>query len=81
VVHGLVAVQRDQWGQKRFEAAEPLLLEGYAGLKQQELTVPPSERKSIREAVERLVELYEAWSKPAQAAEWKQKLEALPKPE
>jgi hypothetical protein len=30
---------------------------------------------------ERLVQLYQAWDKPAQAAEWKQRLEALPKAE
>ena len=34
-----------------------------------------------RAAAERLVRLYEAWGKPAQAASWKQTLEALPKSE
>ena len=28
----------------------------------------------LREAVERLVQLYEAWSQPDKAAEWKEKL-------
>ena len=30
--------------------------------------------RRITEALERLVQLYDAWGKPAQAAEWKQKL-------
>jgi len=58
-------------GQMRFEAAEPLLLEGYEGLKQREQRIPVGNRVFIREARERLVQLYEAWGKPAQAAEWK----------
>jgi hypothetical protein len=29
------------------------------------------------ESLERLVQLYDAWGKPAQAAEWKQKLAAF----
>jgi tetratricopeptide (TPR) repeat protein len=65
-------------GQKRFEAAEALLLEGYEGLKR--LRGPSQTTATFREATERLVQLYEAWGKPAQAAEWKEKLEALPKP-
>ena len=32
---------------------------------------------SIGEALERLVQLYDAWGQPAQAAEWKQKLAAF----
>jgi len=30
--------------------------------------------RRITEALERLVQLYDAWGKPAQAAEWKEKL-------
>ncbi|MDA1273017.1 MAG: serine/threonine-protein kinase [Verrucomicrobia bacterium] len=61
-------------GQQRFAAAEPLLLEGYEGLKEREQRLPASNRVKIREAGERLVQLYEAWGKPAEAAEWKAKL-------
>ena len=32
---------------------------------------------SIGESLERLVQLYDAWGKPAPAAEWKQKLAAF----
>ena len=33
--------------------------------------------RRIKESLERLVQLYEAWGKPAQAAEWKEKLAAF----
>jgi len=33
--------------------------------------------RRITEAHERLAQLYDAWGKPAQAAEWKQKLAAF----
>ena len=31
--------------------------------------------RRVKESLERLVQLYEAWGKPAQAAEWKMKLD------
>ena len=70
--------------QKLFEAAEPLLLEGYEGLRRLGPNAGGNGMRMVpdtREAAERLVQLYEAWGKPAQAAAWKQTLEALPKPE
>ena len=33
--------------------------------------------RRVTESLERLVQLYEAWGKPAQAAEWKKKLAAF----
>jgi len=55
--------------QKKYAEAEPLLLEAYAGLKQHEL------QSRASEAIERLVQLYEAWDKKDKAAEWRKKLE------
>ena len=62
--------------QKQFDDAEPLLLQGYAGLKEQEKKIPASSRSSLKEAGERLIQLYEAWDRPTQASEWRRKLEA-----
>ena len=56
-----------------FTEAESLLLKGHDALRQNE-TVEP---KYKRDALERLVRLYEAWNKPEQLAEWKKKLEDL----
>jgi tetratricopeptide (TPR) repeat protein len=55
-------------GQGKHAEAEPLLVEGH------ERMMPPEDlgvRK--REALERLVKLYEAWGKPEKAAEWRAK--------
>jgi serine/threonine protein kinase len=56
-------------GQGEFELAEPLLLDAYEGM-----TPPPEARANKRDAIERLVALYESWDKPKQAADWKQQL-------
>ena len=55
-------------GQGKHAEAEPLLIEGY------EKMLPPdplSFRK--REALDRIIALYEAWGKPDKAAEWRAK--------
>jgi len=66
-------------GQKNHADAEPLLLEGCRGLQQRQASLPPylNAPRRITESLERLVQLYDAWGKPAQAAEWKQKLAAF----
>jgi hypothetical protein len=64
-------------GQKKYAAAEPLLLAGYEGMKQREKTIPPPRRFRIPEAIERLVQLYEATDKKDDAAKWRKELEAI----
>ncbi len=66
-------------GQKNYADAEPLLLQGCQGLQQRQASLPPylNAPRRITESLERLVQLYVAWGKPAQAAEWKQKLAAF----
>ena len=66
-------------GQGGFERAEALLLDGYEGRKDN----PDVSPERIREAVERIVDLYEAWdaAEPGngyaeKAAEWRAKLPA-----
>jgi serine/threonine protein kinase len=65
-------------GQKKYAEAESLLLAGYEGLKHGENAIPPFLVKETRatEALERLVQLYNAWGKPDKAAEWLKKLAA-----
>jgi tetratricopeptide (TPR) repeat protein len=67
-------------GQEKYAAAEPLLLQGYAGLKQREATIPSEVQGYPTEALERLVQLYDAWGKPDEAAKWRRELEARQSP-
>ena len=72
----------DLLGQKNYADAEPLLLAGYEGMKAREAKIPPAGKPRLTEAIQRLVDLYGAWGKPDQAAEWRKNLEAekpLPK--
>ena len=61
-------------GQKKFSEAEPLLLSGYQGMKQNEATIPPPYKIRLIEALERLVQLYEATGNKDKAKEWQKKL-------
>jgi hypothetical protein len=63
-------------GQKKYAEAEPLLIAGYEGMKQREATIPPEGKPRVTEALERVVQLYEATNKPDEAAKWRKKLEA-----
>ncbi len=64
-------------GQQKYADAEPLLLAGYEGLKQREQTIPEQGKIRLPEAVERLVQLYEATGKTDEAAKWRKELEAI----
>ena len=67
-------------GQKKYAEAEPLLLAGYEGMKQREKTIPEQGKIRLPEAVERLVQLYEATGKKDEAAKWRKELEAIKTP-
>jgi len=58
-------------GQKKYAEAEPLLLEGYAGMKARGKLMPLEARIRLTEAADRLVSLYEALEKPEAVAKWK----------
>ena len=63
-------------GQKKFQEAEPLLVEGYSGMKAREAKISlPTAKTRLPEAIQRLVDLYVAWEKPEQAAEWQKQLD------
>ncbi len=57
-------------GQRKYADAEPLLLQGYEGMKAREMAIPPQGRLRLTEAAGRLVELYEATQRPEEAAKW-----------
>jgi tetratricopeptide (TPR) repeat protein/tRNA A-37 threonylcarbamoyl transferase component Bud32 len=69
--------------QQKHAEAEPLLVQGYEGMKQREAKIDPKSKARLIEALERLVQLYDAWGKKDQADTWRKKLEATrpPKPE
>ena len=58
-------------GQKKYADAEPLLLKGYQGMKEREKTIPPIGKDRLPEALERLVQLYEATGKKDEAEKWR----------
>jgi non-specific serine/threonine protein kinase/serine/threonine-protein kinase len=60
-------------GQKKYAEAEPLLVEGYEGLLARKDRIDVSKLRNLDEALKRLGQLYEAWGKPEQAAEWRKK--------
>ena len=63
-------------GQKKYAEAEPLLRRGYEGMKQREAKIPPQARDRLIDALERLVQLYEATGKPEEAARWRKERES-----
>jgi eukaryotic-like serine/threonine-protein kinase len=58
-------------GQRKYAEAESLLLKGYEGMKQQEAKIPKASKGNLTEAVLWLVQLYDAWGKPMEAAKWR----------
>jgi hypothetical protein len=61
-------------GQKRYADAEPLLLSGYQGMKERERITSPEDKLHVREALVRLVRLYEATGDTDKAAKWRHEL-------
>ena len=64
-------------GEGKFGEAEPLLLNGYANLKDN----PQAPDLPKRQALQRIVKLYEAWGKLDKAAEHRAKLERSTNPD
>jgi serine/threonine protein kinase len=62
-------------GERKYAEAEPLLVSGYQGLKEREATFLDVSKPRLKEALQRLVQLFQSTNRPDQAAEWKQKLE------
>ncbi len=68
-------------GQKKYAEAEPLLIAGYEGMKRCEATVPPQAKYRLIDALDRLVELYEATGKPVESARWRKARETTKRAE
>ena len=56
-------------GQKKDQEAEPLLIDGYEGLKARQTKIPAPSRGQLTTAAARIVPFSEAWGKPDQAAQ------------
>jgi serine/threonine protein kinase len=61
---------------KKYAEAEPLLLNGYQGLKECRDKIPAKNKGSLTRALERLIGLYEATDKKDQADKWREELSA-----
>jgi eukaryotic-like serine/threonine-protein kinase len=62
-------------GQKKYTEAGPLLLVGYDGMKKREATIPAQGKFRLTNALERLVQLYEATGKRDDATKWRKELD------
>ena len=61
-------------GQNNYAEAEPQLLAGYEGMKQREEKIPPQGKVRLTEAIEGLVQFFEATGEKDKAAKWRKKL-------
>ncbi len=76
VAHVMSLLGASLTGQGKFAEAEPLLLDAYSQMQDNAETIPEDYRDDrIREARERIVNLYEAWGKPDQAAKYRVRLD------
>jgi non-specific serine/threonine protein kinase/serine/threonine-protein kinase len=61
--------------QQKPTEAEPLLLQGYEGLKKRQAQLPPHAAARLTETLERLVQLYDAAGKKDEADAWRKRLD------
>jgi serine/threonine protein kinase len=57
-------------GQQRHTEAEPLLRQGYEGMKAREKAIPPRGATRVPEALDRLIELYATTNRPNEVSKW-----------
>jgi hypothetical protein len=62
-------------GQKKHGEAEPILLQGFAGMKQREAVMSFAERSRLTEVGEWIVRLYEETEQPEKARAWRATLQ------
>jgi tetratricopeptide (TPR) repeat protein len=68
-------------GQKHYTEAEPLLLQGYEGMKRREARLQAWWKSRMAEAGERVVRFYEITNQPEKARAWREKTKSkLPEP-
>ena len=61
-------------GQKKYADSEPLLIAGYEGMRQREADIPAQGKIRLTEAIQRLVDLYDATDQKDKATAWRAKL-------
>jgi eukaryotic-like serine/threonine-protein kinase len=61
-------------GQAKYADAERLLVDGFEGLRTREKQLAPRQKGEVAAAGERIVRLYEAWGRPAEATSWRARL-------
>jgi tetratricopeptide (TPR) repeat protein len=61
-------------GQKKYAEAEPLLVQGYEGMKRAEAVIIANWRYRLPEAGERVIRYYEETNQPEKAREWRERL-------
>jgi hypothetical protein len=66
-------------GQKKYTDAERYLLQGYEGMKARQARIPSNGRFRLIQSLKWLVQLYDAWDRPDDAAKWRKELEAVQK--
>jgi tetratricopeptide (TPR) repeat protein len=59
--------------QKKYADAEPLLLAGYEGMNQRQAKIYFPDKPLLAEALERVIQFYDATGKKDQAEQWRQK--------
>jgi eukaryotic-like serine/threonine-protein kinase len=64
-------------GQKKYAEAEPLLINSAKVLVPNAAKLSPSHRQLILPTVQRVIDLYDAWDRPEDAARWRKVLETL----
>jgi tetratricopeptide (TPR) repeat protein len=65
-------------GQQKFADGEPLLAAGYAAMHEREAQIPREVKFPLTQAVQWVVELYDASGKPDKATQWRTRLTEAP---
>jgi tRNA A-37 threonylcarbamoyl transferase component Bud32 len=65
-------------GQRRFAAAEPLLLAAYWQLTMQENSLKGVSQRLLRTGLERIVDLYQSWGRHEEAEKWRMVRDGMP---
>jgi len=74
--HAEMLVGASLSGQKEYADAEPLLLEGYRGMLARKEQIGVPHLFYLDRSRDWILNLYQAWGKPEQATEWREKMQA-----
>jgi serine/threonine protein kinase len=72
--HAMSMVGGALLGQQRYDEAEPLLVQGYEGMKQREAFINAGFKPRLTMAAERLIRLYDVTNQPEKARAWRKKV-------